>query len=297
MSEGAHVRPWYIGLLLGVAGWFAGVFVLIIAGLMFMPHSAAGGFPIAVVLLVAAFGLFMADREGVFVSQLALSLSIAGQFALLFSVYDLFFKRMDSLAGMAFAALVIQLALAAVMPSRLHRTMSTLFACAAWAVFVRYGLWDEPAWSSARHKAAAPTLPMALLGWFVAWVPVGAALGYVLRARKWAPIATGLILGLAVGTLLSQPLETFTLWGPPDARGSWLSLWPLLSALASLGALAGAYAMGNRGLMGICVVAALLHMSHFYYAMGTSLLVKSLVMLAMGAACLAAAHSLERRAP
>ena len=83
------------------------------------------------------------------------------------------------------------------------------------------------------------------------------------------PIATGLIAGLAVATLLSQPLESFAWWGPPDTRRNWLSLWPLLSAVASVAALAGAYAFSSRGLMATCILAALLHMSHFYYAMGT----------------------------
>jgi uncharacterized membrane protein len=46
--------------------------------------------------------------------------------------------------------------------------------------------------------------------------------------------------------------------------------------------------------MAVCVVAALLHVSHFYYVMGTSLLVKSMIMLAMGAAFLGAAHYLKR---
>ena len=34
--------------------------------------------------------------------------------------------------------------------------------------------------------------------------------------------------------------------------------------------------------MGVCVVAALLHAAHFYYAMGTTLMIKSLTMLAVG---------------
>jgi hypothetical protein len=296
MSEPAR-RPWYIGLLLGVAGWFAGIFVLIVAGMLFMPNSPAGGFPIAFVLLAAAFGLFMADREGAFLSQLALALSIAGQFALFFSLYELFFKHGQSIAGMAFVALVIQLSLVLVMPNRLHRTMSTLFACAAWAVFVRYGLWDEPFWVSVRSKAQGPSLVMALLGWLVVWVPVSAALWYVIREHKWEAAAAGLIIGLATATLFSQPFESFFWWGPPDTRKTWLSIWPLLSALAALGALAGAYAIASRGLMAICIIAALLHVSHFYYAMGTSLLVKAVIMLVMGAAFLGASHWLKGPRP
>ena len=74
--------------------------------------------------------------------------------------------RGESIAGMAFVALAIQLALVLLMPSRLHRAMSTLFACAAWAVFVRYGLWDEPVWRIGfQAKAAGPSFAMALATW------------------------------------------------------------------------------------------------------------------------------------
>ncbi|MES1162371.1 MAG: DUF4401 domain-containing protein, partial [Rhizobacter sp.] len=74
-----------------------------------------------------------------------------------------------------------------------------------------------------------------------------------------------------------------------------LALWPLLSALGALAAVAAAFARRQRGLMSVCVIAALLHLSHFYYALGTSLLVKSMLMLAMGVAALIAARVLHSK--
>jgi Domain of unknown function (DUF4401) len=296
-------RPWYIGLLLGTAGWFAGVFALVFVFMLFKPDSAGSGLVAGVVLFGAAWGLFMADREGAFVSQLALALSIAGQFAALFGIHELFFKGRESIAGIAAIALVLQALLVLAMPNRLHRTMSTLFACTAWAIAVRYTLWDEPG----RSSQSPPSLGLVLLGFAIAWLPVGAKLYALIRTEaRWIaagwqallrPVAIGLIAGLAVATLISYPLDTLSWDMGARARGNWLSLWPLLSALSALGALAGAFALGNRGLMGVCVVAALLHASHFYYAMGTTLLIKSLTMLALGAALLAAAHFLKRGPP
>jgi uncharacterized membrane protein len=70
-----------------------------------------------------------------------------------------------------------------------------------------------------------------------------------------------------------------------------------LSAGAALAAVAAAFALGLRGLMGAGVLAVLLHVSHFYYALGTSLLLKSLLMLAMGGAMLLAARGLAQRQP
>ena len=309
-ESAAAERPWFIGLLLGVAGWFAGLLLLLFIGAILRPDSGAGALFSGFVLLAAAWGLFRLDRDGAFVSQLALAFSIAAQFALLFGLHEIFFESgKGSIATIAFVALAIQLALVPVMPNRLHRSMSTLFACIAWALFVRYGLWDQPFWAdwgSNKPKAPATSLPMALAGWVVAWAPAGAALYLLVRNEPaWMsagrqaiarPVATGLIFGLAFATLISQPFETFSLFGDAPKVG-WLALWPLLSALASLGALAAAFALGSRGLMGLAVLAALLHMAHFYYAMGASLLFKSGVMLLMGGACIFAARQLRDPLP
>jgi len=299
-------RPWYIGLLLGAAGWVAGLFLLPFLFMLFEPKSGAAALLMGAVLLAAGWGLFRVDRDGAFVSQLALAISIAGQFAVLYGVHESFFKGSHSIAGIAFTALVIQLALIAAMPNRLHRTMSTLFACVAWAVFVRYGLWDKPGWDSGHRSSEEPPLGMALLGWAIVWLPVGGVLYALIRKEPaWMasgrqtlvrPITIGLIAGLATATLLSHPFDSFS-WGITQPRANWLALWPMLSAFASLGALAAAFALGSRGLMAICVVAALLHISHFYYAMGTTLLVKSVTMLVLGALLLAVAWYLKRPKP
>jgi Domain of unknown function (DUF4401) len=119
-------------------------------------------------------------------------------------------------------------------------------------------------------------------------------------ARGWQallrPLSIGLIAGLAAGTLLSEPWESFSWWaGSTPVQKNWLALWPLLSAFAALGALAAAFALGSRGLIGGCVVAALLHIAHFYYAMGTTLLLKSITMLVLGALLLWGARLLNRR--
>ena len=78
-----------------------------------------------------------------------------------------------------------------------------------------------------------------------------------------------------------------------QAGSGGFSVWPLLSAIGALAALAAAFALGSRGLSAVCVIAALLHLSHFYYAMGTSLLVKSVTMVALGAVLLYGARQLR----
>src|SRR5216110_1521064 len=59
-------RPWYIGLLLGGCGWFAGIFLLVFVFMLFKPDSGASALVTGFVLLFAAWGLFMVDRDGAF---------------------------------------------------------------------------------------------------------------------------------------------------------------------------------------------------------------------------------------
>jgi len=283
-------RPWYISLILGVAGWFAGIFLLIFVFMLFKPGSGGGALVMALVLLGAAWGLYRADRDGAFVSQLALALSIAGQFALFFGAYSAFFKHGDSITGMALVGLILQVVLAALMPNNLHRTMSTFFACIAWALLVRFGLWDDFSFQRMQSKTP-PTLMMMLAGWLVAWVPVGVTLhGAIFKGWLQRPVIVGLILGLGFATLVSYPLDAFRWFDGMSVHRGWLSVWPLLSAIASVIAIAAAFAIHNRGLMALCIVAAVLHVSHFYYQMDTSLLMKSIVMIALGTAMLAGAR-------
>ena len=298
----ASGRPLAISLLLGISGWFAGIFMLFFVALLIHPDSAASAAVTGTVLLAAAWGLFMVAHDGtqVFVAQLALALSIAGQCLVVYAMSN----HAGNIGPIAASALVLQVVLSLVMPNRLHRTLSTLFATIAWALTVRFVLFDAQAdWHDDRAQRATP-LPAALGGWLLTWGPVAAALWWAIRnepawvARGWTalvqPLVTGLLAGLAFATLASQPFEIMRWFGAGADAGS-LALWPLLSALAALGALAAAFAQGRRALMALCATATLLHVGCFYYALGTSLLVKSLLMLAMGTACIVAARVLRSK--
>ena len=304
----APERPWYVGLLLGASGWIAGAFLLAFVFMLFKPDTPGAALVAGLVLLGAAWGLFTVDRDGVFVSQLALALSIAGQCAVLFAASQTLFKGSHSISGVASVALVLQVALIIVIPNRLHRIMSTLLACVAWALAVRYGVWDRFEWNWVHTDEArnGPSLVLAVMSWGVVWLPLGGLVFMLVRREAawmsagWQtllrPVSIGVVVGLALATLSSHPIESFS-WhsGSAAERQSWLALWPMLSAMASLAAMAAAFALGSRALMGVCAVAVLLHTSHFYYAMGTSLLTKSVTMLILGALLLAGSHLLNER--
>ena len=299
-SSAAHDRPWYIGLLLGASGWLAGlflpVFVAVVPSLDEPPVAALTG----TVLLAAAWGLFKADRDGAFVGQLALALSIAGQCLLLFAMS----RHADGIGPLALGALGLQTVLALVMPNRLHRTLSAFFATIAWVLTVRFVLLGQPEFWRGEGEPATP-LAQALGGWLLAWLPLGAGIALLIRqepvwmARGWQPVVrpvlAGLIAGLGFATVVSQPFESFRWFGGNPVEQGWLALWPMLSALAALGGVAAAFALRSRALIGAGAVAALLHVSHFYYALGTGLLLKSVLMLATGGALLLAAHAVGKK--
>lgn len=293
-------RPWFIGLLLGIAGWIAGICILTFVVMAFKIGSGTSGILAGPVLLFAAWGLFRMDRQGAFVSQLALALSIAGQVAFVVATAEAFKAR--TIEGPAFIAFLVQLALVLVMPNRLHRAMSTLFACIAWAVFVRYSL-SYP-FEGAFARAATPPLGRPLAAWVFSWLPVaGALVALVVKEPAWMaagrqaivrPLATGLIVALAMGTLVSDPIEALAMWESRYRTSGWLTLWPVLSSFAALGALVAAFALGQRALAAVCIAAALLHISRFYYAIGIALIAKAGFMIALGIALVFAARQLRR---
>ncbi len=305
-------RPWFITLLLGASGWVAGLFLLVFIGLAAQPTEAPAALATGLVLIVVAWGLFKFDRKGIFVAQLALALSIAGQIILVYGLavgLDKLFESLHSarpIALILFFTLLLQATMALLMPNSLHKTLSTLVACIAWAFSVRFGLFGETNFRFGDSVSLTPPLSLTLTSWALAWAPVVALIYTLVRteaswmARGWQPvirpILAGLIIGLAYATLASHPLEVFHWRGNPTplAQQNWLALWPLLSALASLGALISAFAMGSRTLVGACVVSILAHLSHFYYELGTSLLIKALIMLVMGSVMLLAAHALSK---
>jgi hypothetical protein len=281
-------RPWFVSALLGIAGWLAGIFVLIFVAALFEPRGYTSYIVFAAVLLPAAFGLYVADRHNAFFDQLALALSIAGQISATAAIADI----TESAAFTAGAVAVMQCLLVFVMPDRIARSIAAFFACIAWALAVRFAWCGEGAWSGSR---APVTLSSAIAGWFVIWIPVGALVTALIASEaKWMaknyrrvvrPALGGLLLALTFGTLVSVPLDAFdSAWvsnGRPHTN--WLALWPVLDVMAALLAGLGAFRLRSLPLLGVAIAAALLHVMQFYYLLGTTLVLKSVIMLIVGA--------------
>lgn len=289
-------RPWFISVLLGTTAWLAGLFMLSFIWMLFTPRTAGAYAVCGLILLAAAFGLYAADRAGAFFGQLALTLSIAGQLAIVFAAHE----TTHSATATAAFTMALQLLLLFVMPNRLAKLIAAFFACCAWALAVRLGWWGEKSFITTQHVALAP----ALIGWCVVWMPiVAAAHALLVNEHRWMASGlqqtaraalTGLLLGLATATWLSAPLGTLVLWGD-QPRSNWLVLWPLLGVMAALIAAIYAFRLRHRALIGVAILGALQYVGQFYYLLGTTLLIKSCIMLAIGLLALLAVFALKRR--
>ncbi len=290
-------RPWFISALLGVAGWLAGLFVLVFASLLFKPDDAVEIAPIGLVLIAAAFGLYAVDKESAFFDQLALALSIAGQCALIWAAAD----ATKSNAGTAALTLVLQLILLVVMPNGLAKVLAAFFACVAWALTMRLlTAGDAGLWGQALNASRSSTL----IAWLIVWTPLVIAAEALIRTEiSWVAtryrdtgraLLTGVLASLSIAAWLTEPFASLAFAGVPHGS-KWFALWPLLGALMALFAALCAFRIRSRALMGLAIAGALLHIAHFYYLLGTTLLIKSCLMILVGAALLMASMRLQRK--
>ena len=304
--EDSADRPWFVSLLQGMAGWLAGIFLLVFLGLVIEPESSVALFFLGAFLLGAAWFMYHADRHGAFLDQLALAISIAGQIALAACVL----KDHYSALGASVTALVIQLLVLLVMPNRIAKTLAALFAAAAWVYTVRFSIRPggiENVFYEERFAGeVAPALWTVPVAWLITWVPLVALAGWlILREPQWMasnlrrlarPLLTGLLLGLSIGAIVTEPFTVVILGTEVWGRGfDWLAIFPLLSIALALFAAYGAFRLRSNGLLGFAVVAALLHLARFYYLYGTTLMWKSVIMLCAGTALLLAGVALRNR--
>ena len=298
-------RPWFIALMLGFAGWLAGILLLAFIGMTFKLESTSAILVVGVVLCGAAWALYFADRNAVFLDQLALALSIAGQCAIAWALLD------DVRSGLAIAAtlLVLQLVVLLVMPNKTARTLAALFASIAWVYTIRFlvrgGEFEDLFDNFDRRRGLSETWSVPL-AWLLTWVPMLFAAGWLTRRENvWMahslrvfarPVLTGLLLGLSLGGMASEPFVTLVFG--VDAIGvqmSWTALFPLLSIALAMFSAWCAFQLRSHGLLGFAIFAALMHLARFYYLYGTSLMWKSVIMLCLGVVMLGVGVLVQQR--
>ena len=122
------------------------------------------------------------------------------------------------------------------------------------------------------------------------------------RENVMRPVTHGVIAALSIAPLATHPATFWMSLGLgatrdfTDGSHGVTALWPLLAVFLAMLALALAFAIRARALMGLAILFGLLEVSSFYYVLGTTLLVKSIIMVLLGAGLIASARWLAKGA-
>jgi hypothetical protein len=305
----ANTSPWFVQVLVGFSAWLAGL--LLLAFIIFefrdtLLREESWGILIAIGVIGCggAAGLYAtAGSRSQFAAQFALAVSIAGQSAIALGLGE-----RDGERAVFWGMLVLEIVLVLVVKNRLHRFLSSLGVVTAWALAMHDAIFGDLPWSRVYVSAQQSSqVLVSILLWLLVWAPVAFAAVWLLRTEaSWMargreallrPVTHGVIAALSIAPLASHPGGFWFVLGlhsRAEVDAGWVALWPLLAALLALVALALGFALRNRPLMGLAIVFDLLEVSFFYYAWGTTLLVKSIVMLVLGAGLLFAAQLFRR---
>ncbi len=312
----APASPWFVRLMLGIAGWIGAMFLLGFVGVG-LGSAMRDGLPFMLAGAAccgAALALFRSVEGHDFAEQFALALSLAGQALVAIGIGEDFGS-----GGVAqyLAIAFVEIALVWAVSAFLHRMLATCGAAVALAFAMdQAGLG---ALTGAALCGSVATVWLDQVKWTTGgrlWRPVGYGLVLaVLLAETVRTIGGDDLLGHAAaagwtkGPLLGRVLTTLVLgWVAvslalrEELPSGYRPLLFATTAIVLLGALSVSapglatavvvlllgFAAGNRVLMISGVIGLLGSSIHFYYSLHATLLVKSGVLAITGVCLLAA---------
>jgi uncharacterized protein DUF4401 len=308
--------PWYVRVMLGIAGFIAAAFLLgfVGVGLAFVLESKTASLAGGCMMIASAYAVFRAAPHSDFGSMFALALSFAGQALVVYGVWGMLNYRSGQ-PWVAIAAIEAILTLA--MPNFIHRVVSAYAAVLALALALASsgaegvagglvalavaGLWLNEIRFAKHHVVVTPIGYGLTLGFIqvegsnFTGHSVMAMLGS--DARTWAMPWMGEALVVAAFLFAIWTLLRRAGWTALESK-SILSL----AVAAALGAasfkapgIAGGlmiamvgFSNGNRLLAGLGIAALLYYVSSYYYLLDATLLAKAGVLAASGMVLLAA---------
>jgi hypothetical protein len=320
--------PWYVRVMLGVAGWIGALFLLGFVGVGFFEviKSASASIVVGLMACAAAYLIFRWLENSDFGAQFGLAVSMAGQGLVMFGLFNAFGWGAVMSGFMIFA---FQGLLALLIPNAIHRALTSWSAMLA----LTFALFELHIHGFASGIVA--------VGFAIIWTDETC---WAKRGTLWRPIGYGLALALLqIETLNFFGFELWNMWSEGEL-GWWMRhapmigtvlvtmtfLWlvkrlldgetiPLnnhvgmiaITAALVLGGLSFVaqgmttallilllgFATGNRVLMGLGLLALGGFMSHYYYQLQQSLLFKSLVLMVSGAVLLSVRLGLQKYFP
>lgn len=322
-----HEAPWFVRAMLGIAGWLGALFLLGFVGALLSDvfESSTAAILVGSVLCGAMVALFRLFPRAGFAAQFGFAVSLAGQILILIGLFDIDSLERSSISWVALPMALVQTILFFLIPNFLHRvwtagtaTLALAVALDGWgldpfspplAAFVLAGLWlaefDHPRRGSTIRAAGygltlttlITTLAQGHFGFAEMIVDNDPPLGGEMSVRIGG-LLTGLVLIWTVARLLRREGVA---WDSGPGRVALAGA--AIVAVASLEApglappivvLLLGYANGNRSLTGLGVVSLLAYLSYYYYSLEATLLQKSALLIALGAALLLARLALHR---
>lgn len=310
--------PWYVRVMLGIAGWLAAGFLLGFVGVAFsfVMQSKTASLAVGFMVITGAYAVFRMAPRNDFSAMFGLAVSFTGQALVMFGIVGIFERHLSGATPWVIVA-AIEAALALVMPNFIHRVVSAYAA----GVALAYGCEVSGAQAAAAGILAASV-----------------AFSWLREAQfgRLAAIATPIAYGLTLALMQVEGMSSFRhsmamLLRERQLPAAWpwvgealvacallASVWVLLAragwaprqprtlfALAVAGAIGAAsfrapgiagglmivllgFANANRVLAGLGIASLLVYVSSYYYLLDVTLLAKSAVLAATGAALLGA---------
>lgn len=305
---------WYVRVMLGAAGWIGSVFLLSFVGaaFSFVMQNAFASLLVGALLCGGAFALFKSKRDSDFITQFSLAIGLVGQMLLIYGLYKLF-ERDDPLFYAA--VFVVEALLTVLMPNFIYRVMTSLAAAVALSFALNsagvYGLatgvtaagfailWmQDIRWGrfSAICRPVGYGLTLSLLlyqsgilwGRGFWWPRSYKSTNWISIYAPWLGKALVLAVFLVVIFILLKRLHVVTVSRSGMAVLAAVTLvmaasFPAPGMVQALLILIVGFAVCNRVLIGLGLLALAGFLSNYYYMMQSTLLVKSMLLLGLGA--------------
>lgn len=297
--------PWFVRLLQAFSGWLAALFLLGFIGLgaMSVVESSKASMGLGIAMIVAAFALLRAARSDV-LEHLALAVSLVGQLLVAWAWVMVW----ETSAYLWWPLLGLQVVLALVMPSLVHRSFSAFAASLALYMALAMSALDQAAsglvllaltlfWLNEfrwpRHIRSVQAWGYGLLVGLLVLQGV-AHVGQPLLVQfeshstgtgGWlAPWLNTLVLALTLALLLQRVFKTQPRHWSVFVGVAALLLMSLYVPMVVQGVVVMllGVAIGHRLLMGLGVLSLLVGMGSYYYWLDTTLLIKALTLLVIG---------------
>ncbi|MCP4536762.1 MAG: DUF4401 domain-containing protein [Chloroflexi bacterium] len=306
--------PWYVRGLIGISAWFAAIPLLAFLFFMDLISSEADAVFVGMLFCAGAIVLKRVFARSIFVGQLTLAFSLAGQ--VLFIGGIIF--EVKSMATIVMVTIVLESVLIWLYPDQLHRFLSTIIIIVAICVLlvdlevletihfviltlaaVAVLIWDNESYLSTTGAADAYS-PVGYGLLAAMFVLLCLATVDELEIFWWWISAGGLLL-----LLLYLEYRTLSYYGLDLQPGTvlWVMGGTIVAVIPSMhtpGILAAiivlllGFRRGNRVLMGTAAAFLVLFLGAYYYSLEMTLLVKSFALMGTGLAILTTRHFLLR---